>query len=168
MNGQEFRARLAAALDGYGPYDRRHTAQLFSALPRRRTGISTPAVLAAILVVAAAVVVALFPDIHQTVRSPFQQPVVPASTPVPAPTPEPPILLLPGSGWVRLDWSGHRLGTLQMDRATYYSLKASPDGSMLLGLAVGGSMVLIDGRDGHLVSTSAPIADSFHVIWADD
>jgi hypothetical protein len=168
VNGREFRARLGAALDGYGPYDRRHTAPLFSALPRRRRGFSAPAALAAILVVAAAVVVALLPDINQAIRSPIQQPVSPASTPAPAPTPEPPALLLGGSGWVRLDWSGHLLSTLPMPRATYYNLKASPDGSMLLGLAVGGTMVLIDGRDGQTVSTGPRLGDSLNVVWADD
>jgi hypothetical protein len=169
MNAREFRARLGATLDSYGSYDRRHTAPLFSALPRRRTRVSPSAVLAAILVVAAAVVVALLPDLHQTAQSPIQQPVAPAGTPVPAPTPEAPTLLLAGSGWVRLDWSGHRLGTLQMGtRATYYILKASPDGSMLLGLAVGGTMVLMDGQDGHLLDTGPPLGDSSNVRWADD
>jgi hypothetical protein len=181
MHERELEAELGRFLDGFGPYDRRHTAALFGQLPAR--GASTPAMLAlagAGLVAAIVVTAVLVPRLLAAPRT-----IGPAAAPAPHGSASPPptapprpaalVLGVPAAGpavnrvtpvtWVRVDWSGHRLGAVSPPPGLSLD-NPSPDGSLAVTAASGGGMTLLDAAGGHVVGTVAPGITG--VIWADD
>jgi hypothetical protein len=175
MNEHEFSAQLRRLLDGFGAYDRRHTAEVFSELPRRRARArSLLVVVVSGLIGAAVVATLLLPGLLRVAQTASPQRPIPAHTTTPAPwaTPQPSTLVVPGSGWVsRLDWSGHRLDSFRLPAGptAYLQVKGSPDGTMVLEEVVRGGMVLVDARDGHVVGTPAHLGQpGLNIIWSDD
>jgi hypothetical protein len=172
MHERDLGAELGRLLDGFGPYDGRHTAAVFERLPAR--GLSSRAALALIGagVVAAVVVTALLAPRWLSAgrgASPAAAPTARASA-SPTATTAPPALVLvmpsPVSISVRVDWSGHRLGPVDPPPGTVLD-GPSPDGR--LGLATsttGKSYALFDTTDGHVVAT-LPL-DMTGVMWSDD
>ena len=176
MHERELRAELGRYLGGFGPYDRRHTAPLFGQLPPRRQPTRTALALVGAGLAAAAVVAALLvPGWLRAARD-----TVPASTPPArasaspsaAPAPPPAALVVPvpgqaGTGLVRVDWSGHRLGVVSPPPDNIL-FGASPDGR--LGLSVptrgDGERTVFDAVDGHVVGTIPATVTNLR--WADD
>jgi hypothetical protein len=179
MNDHEFSAQLRRLLDGFGAYDRRHTAEVFSELPRRR-GRDRSWVLAACACIIAAAVVAtlLLPGLLPAARpaSPRRPAPVHSDTPAPSATPQPSTLVVQGAPWVKLDWSGNRVGSFQLPilpGGGYIQESPSPDGTMVVAQSFRGGMVLVDAGDGHVVGTPPRLGRPGDIgqpalVWSDD
>jgi hypothetical protein len=148
---------------------------VFSELPRRRARARSLLVVAAAGLIAAAVVATLVvPGLLRAQPTASPRRPAPASTSSAASRPS--MLVVPGAGWVRMDWSGNRLDSFRLPATPngYLQATASPDGTMVVAQAFRGGMVLVDARDGHVVATPPRLGQPGvniaqpAILWSDD